>query len=60
MASDSHYEFCDEKGLRKRIYFSGDEKKYLAKVLIRYVQINGGDSLLSALRPFITAQYYYD
>ncbi|MDD6046207.1 MAG: hypothetical protein PUC97_02105 [bacterium] len=60
MASDSHYEFCDEKGLRKRIYSSGDEKKYLAEVLIRYVQTNGGNALLSALHPFITAQYHYD
>ena len=60
MASDSHYEFFDEKGLRKRIYSSGDEKKYLAEVLIRYVQMNGGNALLSALHPFITTQYYYD
>lgn len=60
MASDSHYEFRDEKGLRKKIYSSGDEKKYLAEVLIRYVQMNGGNALLSALYPFITAQYHYD
>ena len=60
MASDSHYEFRDEKGLRKKIYSSGDEKKYLAEVLIRYVQMNGGNALLSALHPFITAQYHYD
>lgn len=60
MASDSHYEFRDEKGLRKKIYSSGDEKKYLAEVLIRYVQMKGGNALLSALYPFITAQYHYD
>lgn len=60
MASDSHYEFHDEKGLRKKIYSSGDEKKYLAEVLIRYVQMNGGNALLNALHPFITAQYHYD
>ena len=60
IASDSHYEFRDEKGLRKKIYSSGDEKKYLAEVLIRYVQMNGGNALLSALYPFITAQYHYD
>ena len=60
MASDFHYEFRDEKGLRKKIYSSGDEKKYLAEVLIRYVQMNGGNALLSALHPFITAQYHYD
>lgn len=60
MASDSHYEFRDEKGLRKKIYSSGDEKKYLAEVLIRYVQMNGGNALLSVLYPFITAQYHYD
>lgn len=60
MASDFHYEFRDEKGLRKKIYSSGDEKKYLAEVLIRYVQMNGGNALLSALYPFITAQYHYD
>lgn len=60
MASDSHYEFRDEKGLRKKIYSSGDEKKYLAEVLIRYVQMNGGNALLSALYPFITAQYHYN
>ena len=60
MASDFHYEFRDEKGLRKKIYSSGDEKKYLAEVLIRYVQTNGGNALLSALHPFITAQYHYD
>ena len=60
MASDSHYEFRDEKGLRNAIYSSGDEKKYLAEVLIRYVQIHGGHALLSALHPFITARYHYD
>lgn len=60
MASDFHYEFRDEKGLRKKIYSTGDEKKYLAEVLIRYVQMNGGNALLSALHPFITAQYHYD
>ena len=52
--------FRDEKGLRKKIYSSGDEKKYLAEVLIRYVQMNGGNALLSALYPFITAQYHYE
>lgn len=60
MTSDFHYEFRDEKGLRKKIYSSGDEKKYLAEVLIRYVQMNGGNALLSALHPFITAQYHHD
>lgn len=60
MGLDSYYEFRDEKGLRKKIYSFGDEKKYLAEVLIRYVQMNGGNALLRALDPFITAQYHYD
>ena len=60
MASDSHYVFRDEKGLRKEIYSSGDENKYLDEVLIKYVQMNGGNALLNALHPFITAQYHYD
>lgn len=60
MASDSHYEFRNEAGLRKSIYCPGDEKKYLAEVLIRYVQTYGGGALLSKLYPFITAQFHYD
>lgn len=55
MGLDSYYEFRDEKGLRKKIYSFGDEKKYLAEVLIRYVQMNGGNALLSAL--FIARSY---
>ena len=60
VASDSHYEFRDEKGLRNKIYRPGDENKYLAEVLISYVKIYGGSALLSKLYPFITAQYHYD
>lgn len=60
IACDSHYKFRDEKGLRKAIYYPGDENKYLAEVLIRYVKVNGGNRLYDALHPFITAQIHYD
>lgn len=60
IACDSHYKFRDEMGLRKAIYYPGDENKYLAEVLIRYVKVNGGNRLYDALHPFITAQIHYD
>lgn len=59
-AEDSHYEFRDEGGVRNSIYMSGDENKYLAEVLIRYVEQYGGSSLLNRIQPFITAQFHYD
>ncbi len=60
IASDSHYEFCNEKELRRKIYSPGDENKYLAEVLIGYVSLYGGNSLVKALRPFLTAEYHFD
>jgi len=59
-ASDSHYEFRDEKALRQDIYCHGDENKYLDEVLISYLKKYGVNALVKALTPYITAQYHFD
>ena len=60
LASDSHYEFSDERAVRKAVYRKGDENMYLAEVFIRVVKQYGGDSLLSAIKPYLTAQFHFD
>lgn len=60
LASDSHYEFTNETAIRRIIYAPGDEKKYFAEVLIRYVASFGGQHLLNTIAPYITAQYHFD
>ena len=59
-ASDAHYEFTDEAGIRKKLYEAGDEYMYLDQIFARYVLKNGGEELLRVLYPFITAQFHYD
>lgn len=60
LASDSHYVFTDEFGIRKKLYQTGDNCRCFDDILIRYVKQYGGEALLDALYPFITAQYHYD
>lgn len=59
-ASDSHYEFKSEKGLRKKLYMAGDENKYLDEILIRYVSQYGTLNLYELILPYVTAQFHYD
>ncbi len=59
-ANDSHYEFVEEQAIRKNLYTSGDENKYLHEILIRYIQAYGGEILLGQITPFITAQFHFD
>ena len=59
-ASDSHYEFIDEAGIRKKLYEAGDEYMYLDQIFARYVMKNGGEALLRMVYPFLTAQFHYD
>ena len=60
LADDSHYEFSDEKQIRQRLFSPGDENRYFAEVLIRYIAQYSGEKLLSVIKPYITAQYHYD
>ena len=60
LADDSHYEFTDEKAIRRRLYHPGDEALHFAEVLIRYVQRYGGNSLLSEIYPYVTTEYHFD
>ena len=59
-ASDSHYEFYAENEIRKLIYQNGDEDKYFHEILIRYVQKQSGEDLLTLIKPFIVTCYRYD
>lgn len=59
-ASDSHYEFLEEREIRKKLYVSGDENKYFHEILIRYVKEHGGEGLRSLIMPYVTAQFHYD
>ncbi len=58
-ADDSHYEFRDEQKIRNKLYSSGDEKKYLHEILIRYVKEHGAEALLSLIMPYVTAQFHF-
>lgn len=60
LASDSHYEFTDEKAIREKIYQEGDEKLRLDEILRRYTLENGGAAVLRLIWPYITAQFHYD
>ena len=60
LAEDSHYEFSDEKNIRKRIYQPQDENRFFHEILIRYLNENGGEKLLRIIEPYITAQYHFD
>ena len=60
LAADSHYEFTDEAAVRQQLYASGDENRYLAEVLMRYLHENSGDKLLRVIYPYITAQFHFD
>ena len=59
-ASDSHYEFKDEAGVKKRLAGPEDGDKTLEELMIRFVAEHGGDALVDAIHPFITAQFHYD
>ena len=58
-ANDSHYEFVEEQKIRKILYTSGDESKYFHEILIRYVQMHGGEALQSQIMPYVTAQFHF-
>lgn len=60
LASDSHYIFSDEIGVRKKLYRPGDNCRCFDDILIRYVKQYGGEALLNELYPYITAQYHFD
>ena len=60
LASDSHYIFSDEIGVRKKLYRPGDNCRCFDDILIRYVKQYGGEALLDELYPYITAQYHFD
>ena len=64
-ADDSHYEFTDEKKVRRSIYKTGDENLYLHDVFIRFIKEagkgdgqNGGFELLHNI-PVTQAHHYY-
>ena len=59
LTSDSHYEFSDEEKVRQALYQPGDENRYFAEILIRYMAEHGGSRLLEKIRPFVTAQFHY-
>lgn len=47
---DVHYQFYNEKELRKQIYQQGDEDKYLHEILVRYEP----SVLKNIIKPFVT------
>lgn len=59
-ASDSHYEFEEEDAIRAKLYREGDESLYFGDILKRYAAENGGASLLSLIRPYVTAEFHFD
>ncbi len=59
VASDSHYEFSNEKGIRKVLCSRKNKKEHFAEVLITYVEKHGGDELLKQIRPFVTKEYHF-
>lgn len=59
-ASDSHYEFTDEKQIRNLLYEQGDEGVYLDEIFIRYLKSHSAAELLNLIMPHVTAQYHYD
>ncbi len=60
LAEDSHFEFKDAAALREKVYKPGDEDLPLDGVLSRVIAEQGGNALLSALRPLVTAEYHFD
>ncbi|MGX8680291.1 MAG: hypothetical protein ACSW8B_02770 [bacterium] len=60
LAEDSHYEFFDERSIREKLYLPGDENRYFADILIRYVAKHSGEQLLNIIYPYITAQFHFD
>ena len=58
-ASDSHYEFVNEEGVRRRLFQPGDERLLFDTVLIRYVKENSGNALLKMIRPSVTKEFHY-
>ena len=59
-ACDSHYEFINEKKIRRLLYEKGDENRYLHEIFMRYVQKYNGFKLVELIKPYITAQFHYD
>ena len=59
-AADSHYEFKEEREIRKKLYVAGDEDKYLDEILIRYAAQYGPQCLKGLILPYVTAQFHYD
>ena len=59
-AYESHFEFKNEAAIRAKIYQPGDEEKYLEDLFIRYIEEHSGDELQALVKPYTTAQYYYD
>ena len=57
---ESHFEFKNEDAIRKKIYQPGDEEKYLEDLFIRFIEEHSGDELQALVKPYTTAQYYYD
>ena len=60
LASDSHYEFFNEKEIRKLLYQEKDEDLYLDEIFSRYLRDHTGDKLIELIGPFITATYHFD
>ena len=58
-ADDSHYEFRNEKAVRRKLYQKGAEDKYFHEIVLRYVKEHGGDSFRSLIGFYITAEFHY-
>lgn len=59
-ASDSHYQFYEEKAIRERLYRTGDEERYFDEILSKYVGEVGGSGLYELVKPYITEEYHFD
>ena len=59
-ASDSHYEFSDERSIRDALYEQGDELLYLHEVFIRFLKTHKGWDLYEIIKPYIIAEYHFD
>ena len=59
-ASDSHYQFKDEEGVRKALYRPGDEDKLLHEIFIEYLKDHKSSELITAIWSYITAEFHYD
>ena len=60
-ADDSHYEFKDEKSIRKLLYKDGDEDLYLHQILLRFMNKHrgNGNKLLELIRPYVTEEFHF-